>query len=55
MLVMGHFTSGPRGSEVPEVMPSLCIIAYTFTNLKKLCHIGRAHLTGSKDSSKERV
>ena len=34
-LVMDHFNSGPRGSEVPEALLGLCLIIYTFTNLQK--------------------
>ena len=34
-LIMDHFNSGPRGSEVPEALLGLCLIIYTFTNLQK--------------------
>ena len=34
-LFMDHFNSGPRGSEVPEALLGLCIIIYTFANLKQ--------------------
>ncbi|MCH7735876.1 MAG: hypothetical protein IH872_00590 [Chloroflexi bacterium] len=57
-LVMDNFNHGPRGSEVPEVMLGLCIIIYTFTNLKRARYLSR--LAGSatsatnKETAKER-
>lgn len=40
-LVMDHFNSGPRGSEVPEALLGLCLIIYTFTNLQKARYLSR--------------
>ncbi|MBC8279629.1 MAG: hypothetical protein H8E48_02480 [Chloroflexi bacterium] len=40
-LVMDHFNSGPRGSEVPEALLGLCLIIYTFTNLQKARYLRR--------------
>lgn len=54
-LVMDHFNSGPRGSEVPEVMLGLCIVMYTFTNMKQARHISRSHQAKQKDLAKERA
>ncbi len=34
-LFMDHFNSGPRGSEVPEALLGLCIVIYTFSNLRQ--------------------
>ena len=34
-LFMDLFNSGPRGSEVPEALLGLCIIIYTFSNLRQ--------------------
>ena len=34
-LFMDYFNSGPRGSEVPEVLLGLCIVIYTFANLRQ--------------------
>ena len=34
-LLMDHFNSGPRGTEVPEVLVGLCIVIYTFSNLRR--------------------
>lgn len=54
-LVMDHFNSGPRGSEVPEVMLGLCIVMYTFTNMKQARHIRRLHQAKQMDLAKERL
>jgi len=54
-LVMDHFNSGPRGSEVPEVMLGLCIVMYTFTNLTKARHINRSGVAGNRGLAKERA
>jgi hypothetical protein len=54
-LVMDHFNSGPRGSEVPEVMLGLCIVMYTFTNMKQARQIGRSHQAKQMDLAKERA
>ena len=40
-LIMNHFDSGPRGSEVPEALLGLCIIIYTFSSLKQARYLGR--------------
>jgi len=34
-LVMDAFHYGPQGSEVPEVLLGLCIVMYTYSNLKR--------------------
>ena len=54
-LVMDHFNSGPRGSEVPEVMLGLCIIMYTFTNLKKARQLNGSSVANNMDLAKERA
>jgi hypothetical protein len=54
-LVMDHFNSGPRGSEVPEVMLGLCIVMYTFTNMKQARHISRSQQAKNLDLAKERA
>ncbi|MDA0265196.1 MAG: hypothetical protein O3A93_13020 [Chloroflexi bacterium] len=40
-LVMDHFDSGPRGSEVPEALLGLCIVLYTFNNLRQAREVRR--------------
>ena len=40
-LFMDHFNSGPRGSEVPEALLGLCIVIYTFNNLKQARFLSR--------------
>ena len=40
-LFMDHFNSGPRGSEVPEALLGLCIVIYTFTNLRQARYLNR--------------
>ena len=40
-LIMDHFNSGPRGSEVPEALLGLCIVIYTFNNLKQARYLNR--------------
>ncbi|MDA1128297.1 MAG: hypothetical protein O2913_06320 [Chloroflexi bacterium] len=40
-LVMDHFNSGPRGSEVPEALLGLCIVVYTLSNLRQARHLNR--------------
>ena len=40
-LIMDHFNSGPRGSEVPEALLGLCIVVYTFSNLRQARILGR--------------
>jgi hypothetical protein len=54
-LVMDHFNSGPRGSEVPEVMLGICIVMYTFTNMKEARHISRAHRVEYIELAKEKA
>ena len=59
-LVMDHFNSGPRGSEVPEALLGLCLIIYTFTNLQKARYLSRvaaqrAENDSPQDPSKESV
>lgn len=44
-LVMDHFNSGPRGSEVPEALLGLCIVAYTFNNLRQARDLSRLAAT----------
>ena len=34
-LIMEAFNYGPQGSEVPEVLLGLCIVMYTYVNLKR--------------------
>lgn len=34
-LIMDRYDYGPQGSEVPEVLLGLCIVIYTFANLRK--------------------
>ena len=41
-LFMDHFNSGPRGSEVPEALLGLCIVIYTFTNLRQARYLSRS-------------
>ena len=40
-LFMDHFNSGPRGSEVPEALLGLCIVIYTFNNLRQARYLHR--------------
>ena len=40
-LFMDHFNSGPRGSEVPEALLGLCIVIYTFSNLRQARNLSR--------------
>ena len=40
-LFMDHFNSGPRGSEVPEALLGLCIVIYTFSNLRQARNFSR--------------
>ena len=40
-LLMDHFNSGPRGSEVPEALLGLCIVIYTFSNLRQARYLSR--------------
>ncbi len=40
-LFMDLFDSGPRGSEVPEVLLGLCIVIYTFSNLRQARYLSR--------------
>ena len=40
-LFMDLFNSGPRGSEVPEALLGLCIVIYTFSNLKQARYLSR--------------
>ncbi len=40
-LFMDYFNSGPRGSEVPEALLGLCIVIYTFSNLKQARYLSR--------------
>ena len=54
-LVMDHFNSGPRGSEVPEVMLGLCIIMYTFTNLQRARLLSSAAVIQDRDLAEERA
>ena len=59
-MVMDHFNSGPRGSEVPEALLGLCLIIYTFTNLQKARYLSRvaaqrAENDSPQDPSKESV
>jgi hypothetical protein len=54
-LFMDHFNSGPRGSEVPEVLVGLCIIIYTFSNLKRARYLNRlARRAAAKDTPADR-
>ena len=53
---MDHYNHGPRGSEVPEAMLSLCIIIFTITNLQKARYLGRQPrtvATGKIEPAKE--
>ena len=50
-LFMDHFNSGPRGSEVPEALLGLCILIYTFTNLRHARHLRRLDTTGQPRSN----
>jgi len=52
-LVMDHFNSGPRGSEVPEAMLGLCIIMYTFTNLKQARRLNKVGVSSDGELAKE--
>lgn len=55
-LFMDHYNHGPRGSEVPEAMLSLCIIIFTITNLQKARYLGRQPrtvATGKIEPAKE--
>jgi len=54
-LVMDHFNSGPRGSEVPEVMLGLCIIMYTFNNLQKARQLKSIIAATDSEPAKERA
>ena len=54
-LFMDHLNSGPRGSEVPEVLVGLCIIIYTFSNLKRARYLNRlARRAAAKDTPADR-
>lgn len=52
-LFMDHYNHGPRGSEVPEVMLGLCIVMYTFTNLRQARYLSRHATTANQEPVKE--
>jgi hypothetical protein len=52
-LFMDYYNHGPRGSEVPEAMLGLCIIMYTFTNLRKARFLSRQTATANQEKVRE--
>ena len=50
-LFMDHFNSGPRGSEVPEALLGLCIVIYTFSNLRQARYLGRLNRSAATVSA----